>query len=217
MKDPALEAFVVALERHWTERRGAPHTLSPRDFALARSWFEAGVPVGAVIEGIGRALEKDPASSSLAFCRPFVESSAARVRTTGAASPVSPVSSDAQGAALGESLSALVAALGRLGPPAPFERAWRTLREIEDLLGVAPKPNWVYLREKLGEADALVSRAALEALSDADRHALDAEADAAARRQRGRVDGAALALSVRRYLLRRARERLGLPPPLDVD
>lgn len=214
MKDPELEAFVVALERHWTQRRGAPHTLSPRDFALARSWFEAGVPVGAVIEGIGRALEKDPASSSLAFCRPFVESSAAWVRTTGAASPAS---SDAHGAALGQNLSALVAALGRLGPPAPFERAWRTLREIEDLLGVAPKPNWVYLREKLGEADALVSRAALEALSAADRHALDAEADAAARRQRGRVDGAALALSVRRYLLRRARERLGLPPPLDVD
>jgi hypothetical protein len=214
--DPGLSAFVVALERHWTLRRGAPHTLSPRDFALARAWFETGLPLHAVLAGIERALERDPAAASLAFCRPFVERAAARAPL---ARPPAAGAGDATGGAsdLGPALRALVAALERRGSPAAFERPARTLREIAELLEVAPRPNWAHLRERIGEADAELSRAALEALTADERATIEAEAEAAVSRQRGHVEGGSLAQSLRRYLVRRARERAGLPPPLRLD
>ena len=34
----AVEAYVQAIETHLRARRGMDHILSPRDFALARSW-----------------------------------------------------------------------------------------------------------------------------------------------------------------------------------
>ena len=37
--DPGLAAFVQAVEDHLRVRRGTETTLSPRDFALARSWY----------------------------------------------------------------------------------------------------------------------------------------------------------------------------------
>jgi hypothetical protein len=213
MRDPDLSDYVVGLERHWTLRRGVPHTLSPRDFALARSWFEAGIPLHAVLAGIERALEKDPATASLAFCRPFVDRAAARVPASALAAPrEAPAGSD-----LRQGLSALVAALERLGPPAALERPWRTLREVAELLEVAARPNWAHLRERLGEADAELSRAALEGLTADERSAIEAEAEAGVARQRGHVEGGSLAHSLRRYLVRRARERAGLPPPLSLD
>jgi len=213
VSDPDLSDYVVTLERHWTLRRGVPHTLSPRDFALARGWFAAGIPLHAVLAGIERALEKDPATTSLAFCRPFVERAAARVPAT------TPAGSEPAGGGsdLRESLSALVAALARRQPPAAFDRAWRTLREVGELLEVAARPNWVHLRERIADADAELSRAALEALAADERAAIEAEAEAAVSRQRGHVEGGSIALSLRRYLVRRARQRAGLPPPLSLD
>ena len=214
MKDPDLDSYVVALERHWTLRRGVPHTLSPRDFALARSWFEAGIPLHAVLAGVERAFDKDPAAGSLAFCRPFVEAAAARVP---AAKPRAP--REAGGSSdLRDGLTALVEALERLGlSEQAYDRPRRVLREADTLLQIAPRPNWVYLRERIGEADAQLSRAALESLAPEERLAIEAEAEAAVARQRGHVEGASLALSLRRYLVRRARERVGLPPPLSID
>jgi hypothetical protein len=214
VRDPALEGYVVALERHWTLRRGVPHTLSPRDFALARSWFEAGVPLHAVLAGIEHALEKDPAAASLVFCRPFVDAAAARL---GPLRPAAAPPAFAGGSELSQGVSALVAVLERLGPPSVFERPWRALREVDELLQVAARPNWAYLRERIGEADAELSRAALEALTADERAAIEADAEAAVLRQRGHVEGGPLGPSLRRYLIRRARARAGLPPPLGID
>ena len=68
-----LDAYVEAIESHFRTRKGAEVTLSPRDFALARSWHQAGVPLAVVLLGIDSAFEADPSASSLSFCRRRVE------------------------------------------------------------------------------------------------------------------------------------------------
>ena len=56
----AVEAYVEAIEAHLRARRGVDHILSPRDFALARAWYEAGVPLATVLVGMDRAFEPAP-------------------------------------------------------------------------------------------------------------------------------------------------------------
>ncbi|HEX6737411.1 MAG TPA: hypothetical protein VF310_03960, partial [Vicinamibacteria bacterium] len=77
MTQEGLEAYVEAIEGHLRARRGVEHILSPRDFALARGWFQAGVPLATVLVGMDRAFEGEPTVSSLAYCRRFVEELAA--------------------------------------------------------------------------------------------------------------------------------------------
>ena len=77
MRDPGLEAYVEAIEGHLRARRGVDHILSPRDFALARAWHEAGVPLATVLVGIDRAFEASPQVTSLSYCRRRVEELAA--------------------------------------------------------------------------------------------------------------------------------------------
>ena len=71
--EPALEAYVLAIERLFRTWRGKDVALSPPDFALARSWHAAGVPLRRVLAGVDQAFEADPETSSLAFCRRRVE------------------------------------------------------------------------------------------------------------------------------------------------
>ena len=71
--DPGLAAYAEAIEAHFRARRGTEVTLSPRDFALARSYFGAGIPLAAVLLGIDRAFESDPNVSTLHFCRRRIE------------------------------------------------------------------------------------------------------------------------------------------------
>ena len=77
MKDPGLEAYVEAIEGHLRARRGVEHILSPRDFALAKGWHEAGVPLATVLVGMDRAFESAKDVTSLAYCRRRVEELAA--------------------------------------------------------------------------------------------------------------------------------------------
>lgn len=208
MKDPDLEAFVVAIERHLSARRGRSHTLSPPDFALAREWHGASVPLAAVLAGIDRAFERENDVASLRFCRRFVEAlagDAAPARRPAGDEPRTP--SEDLHARLLELRDALVGA----ARPAVFERPERCLAELIDLAAVAREPNWAYLRGKLEELDRLVEESALLALEPAEAAALRAEAEQAARRQQGHVAEAALAEARGRYLRRRARERFRLP------
>ena len=94
---------------------------------------------------------------------------------------------------------------------AAFELALRRAEEILDLVGVASRPNWDYVRSKLVEIDGAVSQGALLALPEDEATALRAEALRAGERHRGRVDEASLKEAVARLLVQRARERLGLP------
>ncbi len=210
MKDLSLEAYVEGIEHHLRARRGAEHVLSPRDFALARGWHEAGVPLATVLVGIDRAFESADVTS-LAYCRRRVEELVASGRRP-VARPTPPAESvplkDVE-----ELLATLVERLGELPPPsrACFEPPLRKIREIQDLVAVSSRPNWDYLRGKLREIDDDVSAAVLQALTADEVATLRAEAGRTVERLRGRVDDDSLEDALARYTIQRGRERLQLP------
>ena len=210
LPDTEVESYVEAIEAHLRARRGVDHMLSPRDFAQARSWHQAGVPLATVLVGIDRAFESGADVTSLAFCRRRVEDLvAAGPRPTARPSPASEaVPLEDVGRLLGlllEHLAKLRAATGA------FEPTLRKIREIQDLLAVASRPNYDYLRIKLRDIDDDVSAAALLALGPVELDLLRQEAGRAVERHRGRVDDDALEDARARYTLQRARERFDLP------
>ena len=206
--DQGLEAFAEAIEAAMRARRGKEHVLSPRDFALVRSWHEAGVPLATVLVAIDAAFERDPATASLARVRRRVEELASDGRRAQAAPP-----RETERVSLPEVAERLDALRERLeelpGRAAALPLA--DLAEVSDLVAVASRPNWDYLRKRLQRIDELVAGAALEALSAAEADALRGEAARAAERLRGKVDEHALAEAAERLLRQRARETLRLP------
>jgi len=208
VKQP-LEQYVEAIECHLRARRGTEHVLSPRDFALARTWFNSGVSLATVLVGIDHAFDTGVQVSSLYFCRRTVEELlASGPRPQERAGPrleSGPPLPEVK-AVLDELLEGLLA----LRCPG-FEPSVRRLRELTDLLSVATRPNWDYIRGKLHEIDDEISEAVMSALPAAEVAGLHEEARRAVERHRGRVDDAALEDAMRRYLVHRARERLRLP------
>jgi hypothetical protein len=210
-RDPAVEEYVSAIETHLRARRGVEHILSPRDFALARAWYEAGVPLATVLVGMDRAFENSPNVNSLSFCRRRVEElAAAGPRPTSRPAP------PAESIALPEVeslLASLVEQLQKVGPTTAraFEPPLRKIREVQDLLAVASRPNWDYVRSKLREIDDDVSAAVLDAFTPDQLEDFRREAAHATDRHRGRVDEAGLEDAKARFTLQRAREKLGLP------
>lgn len=206
MKEPGLEAYVLAIEKHLSSRRGAENVLSPRDFAMARAWHAAGVPLASVLAGIDRAFERDRSISSLQPCRRMIEGLAG-----GALNPPARAEAALPPEDLLLRLEALRSAIVSASQPAPFERPARRLKELLDLAAVAREPNWDYLRRKLLELDQLVDAAALEALPPDELESLRAEARRALPQKRARDSPAAVEEARLRYLKRRARERFALP------
>jgi Arc/MetJ family transcription regulator len=208
---PDVQAYVEAIEGHLRARRGVDHILSPRDFALARAWHQSGVPLATVLVGMDRAFEAGTNVTSLAFCRRWVEELAAagpRPELRPAPPPESIPLKEVEGL-----LATLLERLDSVKPPAgsTFEPPLRKIREVQELISVASRPNWSYLREKLREIDDDVSAAVVHALSASDLEEFRDEAARAIERHRGRVDEDALSDAMARYTLQRARERLGLP------
>jgi hypothetical protein len=210
LKDPDFEAFVDGIEKHFRARRGSEHLLSPRDFNLARSWYELGIPLATVLVGIDRSFEGGDVTS-LSYCRRRVEELAAagnrpRIRPT----------AQREQLPLGEVVGVLQDLHKHLlqlkpGPAACFEPPLRKIQEVEDLLTVSSRPNWDYLRRKLMEIDEDVSAALLSALSPDELESCRAEASRAVARHRGKLADDALEDAMGRYVVQRARERLGLP------
>ena len=204
-RDQALEAFVEAIETAFRTRRGKEHVLAARDFALARGFYEAGVPLATVLVAIDAAFERDPQTASLALVRRRVEE---------LAPPGSGRSGrDSERSSLPEVAERLDGLRERLlelpGRAAALPLA--ELGELADLVAVSSRPNWDYLRERLRRLDDLVSTAAVDALSPEQQTALRAETERAAERQRGKVDEHALQEATARLYRLRARETLRLP------
>jgi hypothetical protein len=203
--DEGLTAYVEAIEAVFRARRGKDHALSPRDFALARSWFQAGIPLATVLVGVDLSFENDPSASSLSYCRRRVEDiappSSRRAGTEGERASILD---------LQETLAALKERLLEL-PRKSFALPLVKVGEVQDLVAVAAKPNWEYLRGKLREIDAEVEASALDALSPEEEAEVRGEATRAADRQRARVDAASLDQAVGRLVRQRARERLKIP------
>jgi polyhydroxyalkanoate synthesis regulator phasin len=205
-RDPALEAFVEAIETAFRARRGKDHVLAPRDFALARGFFEAGVPLATVLVALDAAFERDPATASLASLRRRIE----ELAPPGAAGRAARDAERCSLPELAERLDGLRERLLELpGRAAALPLA--ELGELADLVAVSSRPNWDYLRERLRRLDELVAAAAVEALSAEQARALGDETVRAAERQRGRVDARALEEATDRLYRQRARETLRLP------
>jgi hypothetical protein len=204
-RDTALEAFVEAIEAALQARRGKEHVLSPRDFALARGFHEAGVSLATVLVAIDAAFDHDPQTASLAACRRRIEElaapSAGRYAREGERATLPEVA---------ERLDSLRERLQQL-PGRAVALPLSELAELADLVSVASRPNWDYLRERLRRLDGLVAAAAVEALAPDQAQALRDEAACAAERHRGRVDAGALAEAGERLFRQRARALLRLP------
>lgn len=210
MKDRGLEEYVEAIEGQLRARRGVDHILSPRDFALARTWHDAGVPLATVLVGMDRAFESARDVTSLAYCRRHVEELAAS--GPGPAQRTAPPAEAVPASEMEGLLRGLREQLEKIASPAatPFDPSLRKIREVQDLLAVASSPNLDYLRGKLREIDEAVSAAVLRALPAEQVAEFRGEAQRAIERHRGRVDEAALTDAMDRYTLQRAREKLGL-------
>jgi hypothetical protein len=80
VKDPKLEAYCDAIESFFFRWKERPGELSPRDFRRVRGWYEAGVPLEAVFDGISEAFRAQRAGraagveevNSLGYCEGFV-------------------------------------------------------------------------------------------------------------------------------------------------
>ena len=209
-RDEALVAYVEGIEAVLRTRRGADHVLSPRDFALARSWHEAGVPLATVLVAIDLAFDTDPQTASLAVLRRRVEELAA----VGPRPPAAPgPARETERASLPEVQERLAALRERLLelPGRAVAQPLADLEQIADLVAVASRPNWDYLRARLRRIDETVAVAAVDALTEDDARTLRAEAERATARHRGRVDDAALDEARERLVRQRAREKLRLP------
>ena len=206
-RDADLEAFVEAVEAALRSRRGKEHLLSPRDFALARGWHEAGIPLATVLVAIDAAFERDPHTASLAPCRRRVEELAAGTTRARLAARETERASLPE---VAERLDALRERLEEL-PGRATALPLAELAELSDLVAVASRPNWDYLRERLRRIDELVAGAAMESLGPQEAAALREEAARAAERLRGKVDETALAAAQDRLLRQRARETMRLP------
>ncbi len=206
-RDEGLVAFVEAIESVLRARRGADHVLGPRDFALARGWYEAGVPLATVLVAVDLAFETNPGTTSLAMLRRRVEELAALgPRPEGPSRETERLSLPE----LAERLTALRERLLEL-PGRVAARPLAELAEVADLVAVASRPNWDYLRRHLRRIDELVAEAAVEALAPEDASAIHAQAERSAARHRGKVDAHSLDEAISRFLRQRAREKLQLP------
>ena len=204
-RDTGLEAYVEAIEAAFRVHRGREHVLAPRDFALARGFFEAGVPLATVLVAVDAAFERDPQTASLALVRRRVEELAPPGSGRGARE-----SERSSLPEVGERLDGLRERLLEL-PGRAAALPLSELGELADLVAVASRPNWEYLRERLRRLDELVAAAAVEALSPEQQAALRDETARAAERQRGKVDARALDEASARLYRQRARETLRLP------
>lgn len=89
MIDVDFEAYCERIEHAFFRLKGRRGTLSPADFGRTREWFDAGIPLDAVLEGVEGAFEAQRAGrdreaeevNSLAYCESFVERALVRRRS----------------------------------------------------------------------------------------------------------------------------------------
>ncbi len=79
---PPEDVYLNAVKRLLTERFGYPLSLSPRDVAQIMRWYNAGVTLAAVLEGVAEALNKkrEGRLTPLSYCVKTVKVAAKRRR-----------------------------------------------------------------------------------------------------------------------------------------
>ena len=204
-------AYYRAVEDHFAALRGTPFLFSPKDFALLRRWWGEGVPLAALLAGIGEVCERrrereaDPVSS-LAYCRHAVARQAKRL------------ASARVGAAPGEGAFDVATAIRALaGAVAETTAAWQgvpqvaaVLRDLERAVATLPEDSQpAALDETLADLEFTSLDALLGALPMDRREAIDSEVER-------ELAGLKLADDVRKrtrhaLLVKALRRLIGLP------
>jgi hypothetical protein len=213
--DPDELAYYRAVEDQFAALRGTPFLFSPRDFALLRRWYGEGVPLAAVLAGIGEAWEKrrardaDPISS-LSYCRHAVTRHARRLHAARVGSSDREVEVDVAGA-LRSLAEALAAAAARWrGAP----RVAGVLADLERAVTSLPADG------EPGAVDGILAELEFAALEAAELALPPARREELAAQVEGEVAGLALAPDVRertrRALLAKALRRLLELPRMEI-
>ncbi|MBN2265573.1 MAG: hypothetical protein JW775_07155 [Candidatus Aminicenantes bacterium] len=194
------------IARAFLERRGGPYILSPRDQAAIAAWEAGRVPLGVVLEGIGRTFDKLKARGrgtkglSLAFCDREVEAAFAqhKDRAAGrrgtATSGARPSKGDRARREIGQALEALAgdrSGIGRLLVQAL--EAWSS-----------PQPDAAALER----IDAEIEERLWLTASEADRAEVEAQAPG---RPAGPKTGGGADTTVRRRVVMAVRARRRIP------
>ncbi len=174
----AIEDFFAAL-------RGVPHTLSPKDFQLLRSWWRDGVPLAAVRAGINDVVarrrergDEEPVVS-LSYCRHAVRAQAHRLAAAH-------VGDGQAGATATETPVAAVRALARHLAEAAAEQAdlrprvAAVLHTVGEQIATVAELPAAAAEEQLYALETTLLAACHEALEADERHALTEQAEAAA-------------------------------------
>lgn len=217
--DEAELAYYRAVEDLFAALRGVPHTLSPRDFHLLRSWWREGVPLAAVrtavTEVFARRRERGEAGPvlSLAYCRHAVREHLKRLAAmrVGAPAAAGEGAVDAGRAVdgLADRLDAVVSELRHRRPSV----AGVVARVAAELRAARELPPGL-IEDHLYSLESTLLDACLRTLDEDDRQALEqrasAEAAAAAANPEARMR---MRLALRDRLLRDllALPRLELP------
>lgn len=176
----ALRDYFRAIERFVSQQRGQPLILSPQDFMRVFEWWDAGLPVEAVLTGLANFYEKKrkrrPGARvyTLAYAddevlKAFAES---RRRALGAELGV-PADESEQTRARLRALAAQLAALTE--PPALARHAAECAAWLNEAAARDPLPAPAELSRKLAEQDRELLALARGQLDDAARAALEKE------------------------------------------
>jgi hypothetical protein len=209
--------FYRSVEDLFASMRGVPHTLSPRDFQLLRSWWQNRLPLAAVLAGItevfARRRESDDGEPvvSLSYCRHAVHRHARRLaemRTGGDESCPTP---EAPGTGPEEALGNLAARLSnaadRLGED--HAAAADPIRAAAEQLVTAAELPPAALDQHLYSLETTLLHGCWQALDPRQRELIDDTVLEAARATG--ATGEALQRSCRVLRDRRLRELLSLP------
>ena len=204
-------AYYRAVEDHFARLRGTPFLFTPKDFALLRGWWSEGVPLAAVMAGIGEVVARrrergeDPVSS-LAYCRHAIARHAKRLSAAAVGGAVPAAGVDVPARVRAYVAAVEEAARGCADCPAVAETLTALARAVTTLPVDAPA---AALEATAASLEASALDAAADALPGERRAALLA---AVAATEAAAGGGEAIPATARRAIrLKAVREALSLP------
>ncbi len=182
--------YFTAIETEFIRRRGTPFLLSPKDYALARRWFDLGIPAADVCLGIAEAFdrreERGAAAkvNSLSYCEGAVLEAWERRASARVGRPAAEGESE-----VAPRLAELVKSLGAVD--ARFSEAvGAAIRAIERLSAGDKSPEQT--ENSLSRIDRKLLREIEESLPAPEREAIRAEVDGRIARDAEGMDERAL-------------------------
>ena len=203
LESSEAQEYFRRVEEVFVELRGAPMLLSPKDWQVARSWYERGIPVDHVERALREVFERRLEGGakgrvqSLGYCRDAVEASWQEIEELTSLSVRRP--------APGLDVAARLAEIAdRLPESLPQRERWR--RRVLALEGEAETVE----RGLAGLEEELLA-AAWDALPEGRREAVTAEVEKALARLAERLDAEQRRTAARRVREARLRREVGLP------